>query len=429
MYLRKIKKLFNFKFQVFLFVFNIILFKNILVKTLKKFFFKRFAFYSDLPPEDLSLFTESLISCLVKTTDYAIYREENDLEKCQQGKCHFKMIPFQCRDYLEFFKSEKEIADLATNILLELFSFKNESLAILFNFSQNEEFLFKILFENDNRSLKEVFTRTFLQKIIYDSKSKCKLSEELNIAKKHFGDLLFYVMLKRAKEANFYDCRQEDYFDLYLIILNNITLEEFKNFISVSIDEISYLLINFIVEANTNQDVILFDYLKILNRLIVLDKENLSSSKFNLVEKIANKFIFFQNKEITSAPSGQKENFLNKNTIIDIVFRIIKEAFSISNEALHSFLDNLTDIMKGGNWRSNKKNSWDYNPILKQKSLTGYVGLKNLGCTCYMNSVLQQLYMIPNFRKAIIEINDENAILEEEEENILSPMKVLFKYP
>lgn len=354
-----------------------------------------------------------------------IYREENDLEKCQQGKCHVKMIPFQCRDYLEFFKSEKEIAELTISILLELFSFKNDCLAILFNYPQNEEFFFKILFENDNRSLKEVFVRTFLQKIIYDSKSKCKLSEELNLAKKNFGDILFYVMLKRAKEANFYDGRQEDYFDLYLMILNNITLEEFKNFISFSIDEISYFLINFIVEANTMQDVILFDYLKILNRLIVLDRENLSSSKFNLAEKIANKFLFFQKKEIASAPSDPKENFLNKNLIIDIVFKIIKEAFSISNEALHSFLDNLTDLMKGGNWRSNKKNSWDYNPILKQKSLTGYVGLKNLGCTCYMNSVLQQLYMIPNFRKAIIEINDENAIIEEEEENILSPMKVI----
>ncbi|KAG5183595.1 hypothetical protein JKP88DRAFT_316761 [Tribonema minus] len=32
---------------------------------------------------------------------------------------------------------------------------------------------------------------------------------------------------------------------------------------------------------------------------------------------------------------------------------------------------------------------------------SGYVGLKNQGCTCYMNSLLQQLFMVPAFREAI----------------------------
>lgn len=35
------------------------------------------------------------------------------------------------------------------------------------------------------------------------------------------------------------------------------------------------------------------------------------------------------------------------------------------------------------------------------KKETGYVGLKNQGATCYMNSLLQTLYHIPYFRKAV----------------------------
>ncbi|XP_062207011.1 ubiquitin C-terminal hydrolase 13-like isoform X3 [Phragmites australis] len=35
------------------------------------------------------------------------------------------------------------------------------------------------------------------------------------------------------------------------------------------------------------------------------------------------------------------------------------------------------------------------------KKVTGYVGLKNQGATCYMNSLLQTLYHIPYFRKAV----------------------------
>ncbi len=386
------------------------------------FFFKRFSFYNDLTHAELASFVEYLIQCLVKIAEYAIYREENDLEKCQQVKCHWKMNPYQCRELPDFFKVEQEIVEFTTSILLEIFSYKNEYLAILFNFQQNEEFLFNILIENDNRLLKESFTRGFLHQIIYDNKVKSKLSEELNTSKKNFGDILFYVLLKRSRVANFYECRQEEYINIYINVLNSLSLDEFKNYLSLSIDDINHFLINFVVEANTRQDIIVLDYLRILNRLVHLDKDNLSSSKFNLVEKIANKFIFFQTQETYS---DLKDNFLNKNPIIDLVFRIIKEAFSKSNEVLNSFLDNLTQIMKGGSWRSNKKNSWDYNPILKQKSLTGYVGLKNLGCTCYMNSVLQQLYMIPNFRKAIIEIETEDCMIDgDEEDNILQPMKV-----
>jgi hypothetical protein len=36
------------------------------------------------------------------------------------------------------------------------------------------------------------------------------------------------------------------------------------------------------------------------------------------------------------------------------------------------------------------------------KSRVGYLGLRNFGCTCYMNSMLQQLFMMPDFRAGIL---------------------------
>lgn len=44
---------------------------------------------------------------------------------------------------------------------------------------------------------------------------------------------------------------------------------------------------------------------------------------------------------------------------------------------------------------------WNYD----SKKETGYVGLKNQGATCYMNSLLQTLYHIPHFRKVCIPQN------------------------
>eukprot|EP00903_Cladosiphon_okamuranus_P019913 g18301.t2 len=44
--------------------------------------------------------------------------------------------------------------------------------------------------------------------------------------------------------------------------------------------------------------------------------------------------------------------------------------------------------------------------IAKHKSKTGFVGLKNMGCICYMNSTLQQLFMVPEFREGVLGFRD-----------------------
>jgi len=39
-----------------------------------------------------------------------------------------------------------------------------------------------------------------------------------------------------------------------------------------------------------------------------------------------------------------------------------------------------------------------FNIMRGRKAATGYVGIKNLGCICYMNAMLQQFFMMPRFR-------------------------------
>lgn len=45
---------------------------------------------------------------------------------------------------------------------------------------------------------------------------------------------------------------------------------------------------------------------------------------------------------------------------------------------------------------------WDYLPPVGPRPPRGFVGLKNAGATCYMNSVLQQLYMVDSIREGLL---------------------------
>ena len=91
---------------------------------------------------------------------------------------------------------------------------------------------------------------------------------------------------------------------------------------------------------------------------------------------------------------------------------------------------------------NNKNKTYDYysNNNNKTFELTskstpkkfGHVGLKNLGCICYMNSILQQMYMVPTFRYAIMSSDDHKEpsnpsfIYELMDDNLLHQLQVMY---
>ena len=53
-----------------------------------------------------------------------------------------------------------------------------------------------------------------------------------------------------------------------------------------------------------------------------------------------------------------------------------------------------------------KPKNWNYQPVTAQEGGQKYVGLRNLGCICYMNSMMQQFFMIPAFRYNLLCVDD-----------------------
>ena len=75
----------------------------------------------------------------------------------------------------------------------------------------------------------------------------------------------------------------------------------------------------------------------------------------------------------------------------------------------------------GGSWR--KQDEWNIAPT---KQVTHkYTGLKNLAATCYINSLLQQLFFIENFRDQMIGID---ATTIDDKENIVLELQNIFAH-
>jgi ubiquitin C-terminal hydrolase len=70
---------------------------------------------------------------------------------------------------------------------------------------------------------------------------------------------------------------------------------------------------------------------------------------------------------------------------------------------------------------------WDLRPQRENRSDTGYVGLRNLGSTCYMNSLIQVLFMNAPIREHLLnDLRFEEGSAEELTNNVAFQLKKLF---
>ncbi len=83
----------------------------------------------------------------------------------------------------------------------------------------------------------------------------------------------------------------------------------------------------------------------------------------------------------------------------------------------------------------NKTTSTNFSYFLnynEARSELGYAGIRNLGCICYMVSMLQQLYMTKPFRNLILMADDNQPEClvkkgtKEIDDNIFHQLKIMF---
>ena len=196
--------------------------------------------------------------------------------------------------------------------------------------------------------------------------------------------------------------------------------------------------INDSIKKETNENSKLFE--NILKKIIFYSEDEEEEKKEeNLVSTLTDK--------ITEIEKNEKMEFINIDTIKKIKetnrssnIEILNLSYNLISNLLKENLENFKlyfSIEKEK--KNNSNNEIDTSKKYKyERRKLNYVGLKNLGCICYMNSTMQQFYMTPTLRYTVLKLNDNKKInlvnierfrkYEKLDDNMFHQLQKLFSY-
>ena len=287
-----------------------------------------------------------------------------------------------------------------------------------------------------------------------------KCSAQVNRPMQFFIQMLF-TCLHGLNKQNAH--RSQEYFQLLCRLLNcahinNVQINNTEALLNNEINWLKKLKENFdghVLDDNIQigDEMLLDGHLNITKELLqfqLSDKKFYIGSKSDghmLINDLIENFIFpasclFKKLRESFALNGRNANLLNPveqqlaskslksicnssmtlNSALDLLVslstgclpnlvHLIDLLFQVFYPSLlgHSSLDTSNQL---SNDCTVSASEWEYLPLLGQRPNNGFVGLKNAGATCYMNSVLQQLFMIKNIRNSILNVDLTSCLNE-----------------
>lgn len=168
----------------------------------------------------------------------------------------------------------------------------------------------------------------------------------------------------------------------------------------------------------------LLSLMKCLLKLFPHEKQMAGSSRgLNLVDTVFLKLLFefpsCKRKERIHPPKCKSEQSRK------FAFLLLFELVSDCPENMIQLLQHLETLVAAPLENNRVEDTWNFRTSSQVRSETGFVGIKNLGCICYMNALLQQLYMIPSVRKKILEVDDSS---EDKSESFMYQLQYMFSF-
>ncbi|XP_046698664.1 probable ubiquitin carboxyl-terminal hydrolase FAF-X isoform X3 [Silurus meridionalis] len=263
-----------------------------------------------------------------------------------------------------------------------------------------------------------------------------------------FITLLFTVLGSTAKERAKH---AGDYFTLLRHLLNyaynsNINLPNAEVLLNNEIDWLKRIKDEVRRTGETGvEETILEGHIGVTKELLAFQtaekKYYIGCEKggANLIKELIDDFIFpasnvyLQYMKTGEFPPEQAIPVCSTPATITAGFELLVALAVGCVRNLRQIVDILTDMYYSG---GEALAEWEYLPPVGPRPTKGFVGLKNAGATCYMNSVIQQLYMIPPIRNGILAIegtgsdvdDDMSGDEKQDNESNVDPRDEVFSY-
>lgn len=180
--------------------------------------------------------------------------------------------------------------------------------------------------------------------------------------------------------------------------------QELSKYISFDKTELVSMLAQFI-KAKSLQKIktpaenkLLNGYISLFAELLDLDKELFEKVKPKIESDLLEHLCYTIFGD--SGKSSIKTMRIYSKDIVPVICKLLLACAKQSNEMLLKIFWSLVTFHD----KIPKNLIKELEQNIGEIAESGYVGLKNLGCTCYINSLLQQIFMMPVIKNQILEI-------------------------
>ncbi|XP_065183511.1 ubiquitin carboxyl-terminal hydrolase 24-like [Sycon ciliatum] len=229
-----------------------------------------------------------------------------------------------------------------------------------------------------------------------------------------------------------------EYFDLRGRLLQNLNFEE-QAALDVDLPSMLDVELAWLNDPNLPDNAsvphistVLVGHMGLIRLLFTCEGSSKSKEGPALIETLLHRFLFEASKLCLDrgADAGSSEEakiITGQPPRCDS--RCQSAAYSLLVTLAHGCPENLTYLVHQlltmhHQFNPEVAKQWDTVPQVAERSSSGYVGLRNAGATCYMNSVLQQFHMVNGIKEALLAVDSDGL----EDSNVFFQMQCIMAY-
>ena len=239
------------------------------------------------------------------------------------------------------------------------------------------------------------------------------------------GFMASYILQVITKDILKHNIEWNNFYNLVQNTFNRLTTEDLER---LSVDykkvlgDISECIKSFTIKSPEN---LVTGVMALLNKVLemLVEMREFVGQDCKLTIEILQNWLF-NLPQIETKSKTVESSKCNSKVIQNAAFNLLSTLCYNCPSNISTVINYLTPIHVNASWRTNSSSDWSITPEIEDKSITGYVGIKNLGSICYMNSLLQQFYMIPSFRAEILAAKEKGEV--NEAESVLYQTQYLF---